>query len=59
MITIIFHIVFLLFSLFVLLQSISYSIYEYKTEKNHYGSIFFIIFTLFCVIYSNFIIWKN
>ena len=59
MITILFHVVFLFFSLFVLVQSISYSFYEYKTEKNHYGSIVFTIFTLFCVIFSNYIIIGN
>lgn len=58
-ITIIYHVFFLIFTIYVLFNSISYGIYEIKKEKNKSGGITLIIFTIFSVIFSNIMVWKN
>lgn len=51
MISVLEFIVFILFCLFVLKESVSYGVYEYKNE-NRFGGIFVIMFSLFSVILS-------
>jgi len=53
----IFHVLFLIFTLYVLVNTISYGIYEFKNEDNKYGGICVIIFTIFSVIFSNIAVW--
>lgn len=55
----IYHIVFLLFTIYILFHTISYGIYEIKEQDNKSGGITTIIFTVFCVIFSNIMIWQN
>lgn len=51
MISILEFIVFIVFCLYVLRESISYGIYEYKNE-NKFGGVFVIAFSLFSIILS-------
>lgn len=50
-------IVFLVFTLFILGKLIFYGIYEIKTEKNLFGGICVITFSLAATIFSNIMIW--
>lgn len=59
MLRIIYHILFLLFTIYVLVESISYAIFESKTQNNSFGSKCVVIFTVFCIIFSNIVIWQN
>lgn len=59
MFSIVYHIVFLLFSLYILLTTCSYGIYEFINEKNKIGGIIVIIFTIFCVLFSNILVWQH
>ena len=53
----IYRIVFLLITILIVFNSISYAIYEIKQEKNKYGGICVIIFTIFSSIFSNIMVW--
>ena len=44
---------FIIFSAYLLIKSISYSIYEYKEEKNKYGSLFFLLLVIITIAFSN------
>ena len=55
----IFNLIFLLFSLFVLIQSVTYSLFEIKKENNKQGGIITILFTIFCVIFSNIVVFTH
>lgn len=59
MLNLLYHLLFLIFTLYVCVQSISYSIYEIKHEKNSFGGIAIIVFTIFSVIFSNIMVWQN
>lgn len=54
-----YHILFVLFTIYVLINTISYSLYEIKKRNNKTGGIFVIVFTIFSVVFSNIIIWQN
>lgn len=57
--TITYHSLFLIFTIYILINSISYGIYEIKKENNKTGGASVIIFTIFSVIFSNIMIWQN
>lgn len=57
--SIIYKIMFIIFSLYFLVQSISYSIYEFKKEQNKYGSICFILVVILTIIFSNIMFFIN
>lgn len=59
MLNLFYHLVFLIFTIYVLIQSISYALYEIRQEKNLFGGKFVIIFSTFCVIFSNIVVWQN
>ena len=59
MLTLFYHIAFLTVSIYVLFQSISYGIYEMKTEKNKFGGHLVIWTTVFIVIFDNIVVWHN
>ncbi|MFR2534586.1 MAG: hypothetical protein ACLS95_05085 [Clostridia bacterium] len=59
MINLIYHILFLLFTIYVLIHTISYGIYEIKEENNKTGGYFVISFTVFTIIFSNIVVWLN
>lgn len=52
-------IVLIMFSVFVLIKTISYGLYEIKKENNKIGGICFIVFSIFCILFSNIIIIMN
>ncbi len=54
-----YHILFSIFTIYVLINSISYGVYEIKKEKNKTGGIAVISFTVFSVIFSNIMVWLN
>lgn len=51
--------IFTVTSLIILVKSIAYGIYEIKTENNKSGGISVITFSIFVVIFVNFIIWTK
>ena len=59
MIDLIYRIVFLLITILIVFNSISYAFYEMKNEKNKYGGICVIIFTIFSSIFSNIMVWQR
>lgn len=59
MLNLFYHILFLFFTIYVLIQSISYALYEIKQEENSFGGKFMIVFTIFSVIFSNIMVWQN
>ena len=56
--TITYHSLFFIFTIYVLINSISYGIYEIKKENNKTGGISVIILTIASVVFSNIMIWK-
>lgn len=54
---VIYHLFFLIVSLFILAKAIGYGLYEINTFKNKYGGIVVIIFSIFVVIFSNAMVW--
>ena len=54
-----YHILFLVFTIYVLVYSISYGLYEIKQEKNTFGGGLMVAFTIFSVVFSNIMVWKN
>ncbi len=53
------NVVFLAITLFFLGKLIGYSLYEIKTEKNLFGGIFLITFSIVSVVFSNLVIWTS
>lgn len=59
MLDILYHIVFLLFTIYVLIESISYAIFEIKQQNNKFGGSCVIAFSIFCVVLGNIVVWRN
>jgi len=59
MLNLFYHFLFLIFTIYVLINSISYGLYEIKEQKNKLGGKIVIIFTIFSVVFSNIIVWQN
>ena len=59
MLGIVCHILFTVFTLYVLIESIVYANFEIKNQKNKFGGIAVIAFTAFCIIFSNILVWMN
>lgn len=59
MLTLFYHILFLIFTIYVLIKSISYGLYEINEQKNKFGGRVVILFTIFSVIFSNIMVWLN
>lgn len=57
MVNIFYRFLFLIFSIFVLLKSIFYALYEIKTQDNKSGGIAVICFTIVVLIFTNIIIF--
>ncbi len=51
-----FNILFLLFSLFIISRFIAYGLYEINNNKNKSGAISYIIFSILSVIFCNIVI---
>ena len=59
MLTLAYHVLFLIFTIYVLIKSISYGLYEIKQEENKFGGKLVIAFSVFSVVFSNIIVWQN
>lgn len=59
MINTVYHILFSLFTIYLLIESISYTIFEITNQKNKFGGTCVIIFNIFCIILSNIVVWMN
>lgn len=59
MINIIYNLIFLLISVFILLKAVGYAIYEIKELNNKVGGITIISFSILVVIFANIIMWIN
>lgn len=57
MLNFIFYIIFIFSSIFVFVNTVSYGLYEIKQEKNTYGGVLVIVFSIFCIIFSNIVIF--
>ena len=53
----IYHILFLIISIYVFLKVIGYALYEINTLKNKTGGIIVIATSFLIIIFSNIIIW--
>lgn len=53
MVNVFYHFLFLIFSIFVLLKSIFYALYEIKTQDNKSGGIAVIVFSVIVLIFAN------
>lgn len=52
----IYHLAFIIFSIFTLTKTIFYAIYEIKTQNNKCGGIGVIVFSVLVILFSNFVI---
>lgn len=59
MLDLVYHVLFLLFTIYVLIESISYAIFEIKEQKNTLGATSVVAFSVFCVVFANIVVWKN
>lgn len=59
MLNLFYHVLFLVFTIYVLIQSVSYGLYEINEQKNKIGGRVVILFTIFSVVFSNIIVWQN
>lgn len=57
--TIIYHVLFLLISVFICLKTIGYALYEINTLNNKLGGISIIAFSILVVIFANVMVWLN
>ena len=57
MVNIFYRFLFLIFSIFVLLKSIFYALYEIKTQDNKSGGIAVICFTIVDLIFTNIVVF--
>ncbi len=57
MVNIFYRFLFLIFSIFVLLKSIFYALYEIKTQDNKSGGIAVICFTIVVLIFTNIVVF--
>lgn len=57
MTNIIYDLIFLLISIFILLKAIGYAIYEIKKLNNKVGGITIISFSILVIIFANIMMW--
>ena len=57
MVNIFCHFLFLIFSVFILLKSIFYALYEINTQDNKSGGIAVIYFTVVVLIFANIVVF--
>lgn len=53
----IYHFIFIIATIIILLKAISYGIYEIKNEKNKHGGIAVISFSVLVTLFVNFVVW--
>lgn len=54
-----YHILFSIFTVYVLFESISYAIFEIEKQNNTFGGSCVIAFSVFCIILGNIVVWMN
>ena len=59
MLSFFYHVVFLIFTIYVLIRSVAYGLYEINEQENKFGGRLVIFFTIFSVVFSNIIVWQN
>lgn len=59
MLNTIYHVLFSLSTLYVLIESISYTKFEIVSQKNKFGGTCILLFNLLCIILSNIVVWLN
>lgn len=52
-----FYIVFIFTTVFILVKTISYALYEINTENNKYGGIAVIFFSILVVVFANIVVF--
>lgn len=57
MVNIFYHFLFLIFSVFVLLKSVFYALYEIKTQDNKTGGVAVIVFTVIVLVFANVVVF--
>ncbi len=57
MVNIFYHFLFFVFSIFVLLKSVFYALYEIKSQDNKSGGIAVICFTIVVLIFTNIVVF--
>ena len=57
MVNIFYHFLFLIFSVFVLLKSVFYALYEIKTQDNKTGGVAVIVFTVIVLVFANIVVF--
>ena len=57
MVNIFYRFLFLIFSIFVLLKSVFYALYEIKSQDNKPGGIAVICFTIVVLIFTNIVVF--
>ena len=59
MLVFLYHSLFSIFSIYIFIETIHYANFEIKNQKNKYGGIATIVFSVFCILLSNIIVWIN
>lgn len=59
MLNTIFYIIFIISSFFIFINTVSYGLYEIKEQKNTYGGVLVIAFSIFCIIFVNVVILNS
>ena len=57
--TMTYRILFFIFAIYVLINSISYGITEIKKENNKFGGFCVITFSILTVLFTNIVIWQR
>lgn len=52
-----YHIVFIIITIFILLKTIFYGLYEIKTQNNKSGGIAIICFSILVIVFTNVIVF--
>ncbi len=52
-----FHLIFIIITIFILLKTIFYGLYEINTENNKSGGITVIVFSILAVAFTNIIVF--
>ena len=55
--SIVYHVLFSIISLYILLKAIGYALYEINTIKNKSGGIVVITFSVLVIVFSNVMVW--
>lgn len=57
MFDIVYHVLFICITLFILLKTIFYGLYEFKTENNKFGGIGVIVFSSLATIFAYIVVF--